>query len=122
MPGPFWLSGQLLPQRRQGGFLTEADGHAAETQLPAYRPLRLALQHPQAQNHGLVRRKALQQGVSGNAEAFGGGLFAFGGGEGVKIGGFAWAEGIEALVPQRMNALLVLAARNSHQAAVTLTP
>jgi hypothetical protein len=78
----------------------------------------VALQQPQAQDHRLVRRKALQQGVSGNAEAFGGWLFALGGGEGVEIRAFAWAESVEALMPQRMNAFLVLAARHPHQAAV----
>jgi len=61
LPDPGWLSGQLLPQRRQGGHLMAADGHHADSQLACDAPQRPAVQHPQAQDRGLFGRKPLQQ-------------------------------------------------------------
>jgi hypothetical protein len=46
-----------------------ADGHHADPQLACDAPLRVALQHPQAQDRGLMGRKPLQQCFCGNAEA-----------------------------------------------------
>ncbi len=96
-----------------------ADGHRADAELPADRPQRLAFQHPQAQDRGLARRKALQQGVSGHAGAFGADwLFARRRGEDVQQRPFAWADCIEALMAPGVNAFLVLAAGDPHQATV----
>jgi hypothetical protein len=70
LPGPAWRSGQLLAQRRQGGFLVAADGHRVAAQLACDAPQRPALQHPQAQDRGFIRRQLLQQRFCGNADAF----------------------------------------------------
>ena len=68
----------------------------SHAQLACKAPQRPVFQYPQAQDRGLVHR----------------------GGEGVEIGACAWAGCIKALMTQRMNAFLVLAARHPHQAAV----
>jgi len=97
-----------------------ADDHRADTQLPAYRLQRLSFQHPQAQDRGLVRRKALQQRFRRNAKTIGSGShFAHRAGEGVQQRPFVEADCIEALMPRGVNAFLMLTARiNSNRATL----